>query len=361
MSGSASGPTVLVLAPEPGAISPATPLLGLPIARRTALAASRAGFTRVVFEDTPACDLRSILAGTGAEISIPGSDSEVASGVSPTLVLPAAALLLPSALRSLVSVSDSGGGLTAERAPSLFFLRSSADLPAAQRWLLQSLVKDEEGFMSRHVERRISLAISRRLCRTPITPNAVTLVSVGIGLAGAVCFLSPRPGAEFAGSLLFLLHSILDGCDGELARLKFQESRFGGVLDFWGDNVVHSAVFAAIAIGWCASVGAAWPLAAGAAAVAGTLCSAAFVYRRSMEGKEARAAQFTSVSRRPATRLSRIADTLARRDFIYLIVLLSAFGKAHWFLVLAAIGAPLFFLALVVIDAAGRRLGRSFS
>jgi hypothetical protein len=42
-------------------------------------------------------------------------------------------------------------------------------------------------------------------------------------------------------------------------------------------------------------------------------------------------------------------------------VLLSAFGKAHWFLALAAIGAPLFFLALVVIDAAGRRLGRSFS
>ena len=28
----------------------------------------------------------------------------------------------------------------------------------------------------------------------------------------------------------------LDGCDGELARLKFKESRWGGLLDFWGDN-----------------------------------------------------------------------------------------------------------------------------
>ena len=51
-----------------------------------------------------------------------------------------------------------------------------------------------------------------------------------------------------------------------------------------------------------------------------------------------RSPQFTSVSRGPGTRLSRMADALARRDFIYVVVVLSAFGKAHWFLVMAAIG-----------------------
>jgi hypothetical protein len=56
--------------------------------------------------------------------------------------------------------------------------------------------------------------------------------------------------------------------------------------------------------------------------------------------------------------LSRLADMLARRDFIYLVVLLSAFGRARWFLGLAAIGAPAFFLTLLVIEASGRRLGR---
>jgi hypothetical protein len=71
--------------------------------------------------------------------------------------------------------------------------------------------------------------------------------------------------------------------------------------------------------------------------------------------------QFTSVTSGPSTRISRVADALARRDFIYLVVILSAFGKAHWFLVLAAIGAPLFFIALVAIEVSGRRLGRSFS
>jgi len=155
----------------------------------------------------------------------------------------------------------------------------------------------------------------------------------------------------------FLAHSILDGCDGELARLEFKESRFGGVLDFWGDNVVHVAVFVAIGIGWARTTGASWPLALAAAAALGTLASASFVYATTMSPAAAagRAAGvqgplFTSVTRGAASRASRVADALARRDFIYLVVLLSAFGKARWFLVLAAIGSPAFFAVLLFVS-----------
>ena len=108
---------------------------------------------------------------------------------------------------------------------------SPDDRRRAEKWLLSGLVKDTEGFMSRHFERKISLAVSRVLSATSVTPNQMTLVSVVIGIAGAFFFLSSRPALQTVGALLFLLHSILDGCDGELARLKFQESRFGGVLD----------------------------------------------------------------------------------------------------------------------------------
>jgi len=353
---------LLVLAPpvtegEKG-ISPATPLLGLPIARRIALAAARAGM-QAVFEQPAGTDLSPILEGTGARVIARSSDPEPAS--ARTVLLQPGVLPQARWLESLVS----GEPAVAPRADAAgsFSIRSTADLPRAERWLLSSLVKDDEGFMSRHVERRISLAISRRLAATPVTPNAMTIVSVLVGLAGAAFFLSPRPALQFTGALLFLLHSILDGCDGELARLKFQESRFGGVLDFWGDNVVHAAVFACMAVGWSRSgtLSPVWPVAAGLAAVGGTLLSAAFVYRFAMQGRERTAPQFTSVSRAPGTRLSRMADALARRDFIYLVVVLSAFGKAHWFLVMAAIGAPAFFLALVAIDLSTRRLGRSYS
>jgi phosphatidylglycerophosphate synthase len=237
---------------------------------------------------------------------------------------------------------------------------SGSDLPSAEAFLLRGLIKDDEGFMSRHVERKISLGVSRRLAGTAVTPNGMTLISVGVGLAGAPFFLSSRPGMQTIGALLFLLHSILDGCDGELARLKLQESRWGGLLDFWGDNLVHVAVFAAIAAGWSRAIGEPWPLALGAAAVMGTLLSAFFVYRHTMmQPKEG--PLFTSVTGSDRTRLARVANALSRRDFIYLVLILSAFGKAHWFLVLAAAGAPIFFLVLVGIALGQRRLSRSVS
>jgi 1L-myo-inositol 1-phosphate cytidylyltransferase / CDP-L-myo-inositol myo-inositolphosphotransferase len=357
---------VLASREEEEGVSLATPLLGVPIARRIALAASRAGF-QAVFEQPPGAPLAPLLEGTGARV-IPRSSDPGPSEPGPARTVLLQPGILPQSrwLESLVR-----GGPAAEEpsdTPGSFAIRSAADLPRAERWLLASLVKDDEGFMSRHVERRISLAISRRLAATSVTPNAMTVASVLVGLAGASFFVSPRSALQFTGALLFLLHSILDGCDGELARLKFQESRFGGVLDFWGDNVVHAAVFGCIAVGWSRSGAAGtWPAVAGIAAVAGTLLSAAFVYRYAMQGRdrdrdrETTSPQFRSVSRAPATRLSRMADALARRDFIYLVVVLSAFGKAHWFLVMAAIGAPAFFLALVAIDLSSRRLGRSYS
>jgi phosphatidylglycerophosphate synthase len=223
------------------------------------------------------------------------------------------------------------------------------DVSKAEDWLLHSLVKETESFMSRHVERRISLAITRRLASTRMTPNAMTLVSLAVGLIGAPFFLSSGPGWHLTGALLVLSHSILDGCDGELARLKFLESRWGGLLDFWGDNIVHVAVFMCMAIGWSRASLALGPLLVGGVAVAGTVLIACVVYRHTMQGKATDVPLFTSVVRTRASGLSRLADMLAHRDFIYLIVLLAAVGKVPWFLMLTAVGGPIFLLMLLWI------------
>jgi hypothetical protein len=42
-------------------------------------------------------------------------------------------------------------------------------------------------------------------------------------------------------------------------------------------------------------------------------------------------------------------DAASRRDFIYLVLFLALFGKSNWFLVLAAAGAPIFFLLLLLL------------
>jgi phosphatidylglycerophosphate synthase len=215
--------------------------------------------------------------------------------------------------------------------------------------LLRRLVKDTDGFMARHVERPISLRIARRLAFTAITPNQITLLSVGIGLSGALFFLCSQWVCQTVGALLFLAHSILDGCDGELARLKFQETRLGGIIDYWGDNVVHIAVFGCMAIGWTLSVGALWPSLLGVAAALGNLGSAWLVYWRVMRPKKDDGPLFTSVVAAPGQSLARMLDAASRRDFIYLVVILALFGKSNWFLVLAAVGAPIFFLLLLFL------------
>jgi 1L-myo-inositol 1-phosphate cytidylyltransferase / CDP-L-myo-inositol myo-inositolphosphotransferase len=226
-------------------------------------------------------------------------------------------------------------------------VETPADVRAAERRLLRSLVKDTDGFMARHVERPISLAISRRLAGTPITPNQMSLISIVVGICGAPFFLSSRPLLQTIGALLFLAHSILDGCDGELARLKFQQSRWGGILDFWGDNVVHVVIFACMAIGWSLAAGSLWPLALGAGAVLGTLGSAGFVYWRVMRFKDGGDTLFTSVSDSPEGPLTRLLDSASRRDFIYLVILLALFGRSNWFLVMAGIGAPIYFILVL--------------
>ena len=231
---------------------------------------------------------------------------------------------------------------------------SPIDVDVAEWRLLRGLVKDTDGFMARHVERPISLRIVRRLARTAITPNQITLFSVAVGLAGASFFLSTLWQLQTAGALLFLAHSILDGCDGELARLRFQQTRLGGVIDYWGDNVVHIVTFVCMAIGWSLSIAVAWPLLLGAAAALGNLGSAGFVYWRTMRPKDDSGPLFTSVSTAPDHGLARLLDAASRRDFIYLVVILALFGKSNWFLVLAAVGAPIFFFLLMFLAARER-------
>ncbi|HTY41103.1 MAG TPA: CDP-alcohol phosphatidyltransferase family protein [Thermoanaerobaculia bacterium] len=334
-----AGPVLALHAPDGPGLPPETMLLGLPLARRTVLAAARSGFSRVVVVGAPPA-LAAALEGSSAEL--------VAASPAGAVRLPWNVVVHRKGLQALAAGAAPGGVAVA----------SAADRPRAEKYLLRGLIKDEEGFMSRYFDRAISLAISRRLAPTRITPNQMTFVAVGIGLLGAPFFLWSRPAIQVVGGLLFLLHSIVDGCDGELARLKFQESRDGGILDFWGDNVVHVAVFGAMGLGLARSTGRTWPLWCGLSAVVFTGISAWYVYRRTMIGPK-EGPLYTSVATVEQTQLSKVADAVSRRDFIYLILIMSAFGVADWFVVSSAVIIPVYFLALLAVAWNDRRAARS--
>jgi len=390
---------VIVLLPDPG-VSTQKPtfgesgdvtVLGLGLARRTALAARRAGYNQVYFQvrhhaapqGIPAIsDWRSLADGFALQprplIIVHGAVLAESDWLEKLIdVYPAPAnwaaiphkmiVLAAPAVKDAIAVLEADNGaydLTSVQQRLTQSFGAPVAIPAAidplvvttpvdvndAEWrLLRQLVKDTDGFMARHVERPISLRIARRLASTGITPNQITSLSVGIGLSGALFFLCSQWVCQTIGALLFLAHSILDGCDGELARLKFQESRFGGIIDYWGDNVVHIAVFGCIAISWALSIEALWPLLLGVAAALGNLASAWLVYWRVMRPKKDDGPLFTSVVTVPDQSLARMLDAASRRDFIYLAVILALFGKSTWFLVLAAVGAPLFFLLLLFL------------
>ncbi|WP_457556063.1 NTP transferase domain-containing protein [Candidatus Pyrohabitans sp.] len=102
------------------------------------------------------------------------------------------------------------------------------ELRRAEEMLLRSLIKPVDGFVSRYINRRISLRISRRLVDTPVTPNAISIFSFLLGALAGGLFAY---GYAALGGIMAQVSSIIDGCDGEIARLRGVASPYGAFLD----------------------------------------------------------------------------------------------------------------------------------
>ncbi len=85
-----------------------------------------------------------------------------------------------------------------------------------------------DGFISRHINRKLSEPVARMLARTRLTPNQASWGAFGIAF---LSFISFTLGQNIIGDLLAQLSSVVDGIDGSLARLKGMSSAFGGFLD----------------------------------------------------------------------------------------------------------------------------------
>ena len=219
----------------------------------------------------------------------------------------------------------------------------------------EPFAKDTDGFFARQFDRKISGAISRRLVKTPITPNQITVFVTLLGVGAGWLMMQRGYAAKVGGSLVFLLTSILDGCDGEVARAKQMTSRLGGWLDLWGDNIVHLAVFYGLGLGLYRDTESLIYLKLGWAAVWGTLVSATLA---SVQMRRKGQDSFTSVSGGDADlaqapgwkrRLVAASDALARRDFIYGVVVLAFINRLTWFMWACAVGSIIYACVLAVL------------
>jgi len=121
---------------------------------------------------------------------------------------------------------------------------------AAEDAVFADLLRGDLGFVARHINKKISFRITRDyLCHWPFTPNQVTLGAGAIGLIGCLLIATGSRTGIVLGFLLAQLQSILDGCDGELARVRFQQTAIGEWLDTVVDDALNIALTASVGIG----------------------------------------------------------------------------------------------------------------
>lgn len=246
--------------------------------------------------------------------------------------------------------SSDAGTLAAVGVPECLWqrVRTEQDRLAAERKLDAWLVKPTDGIFARF-NRRISIPISRQLIRFPITPNMVSIFTLGVSLLSGILFAMGGYLNMLGGALVGLFASILDGCDGEVARLKLQESAFGCWLETVCDYLYYLFMFVGMTIGLLRTSGAHVYLYLGYVLAFGAVMS--FVTTAMQRRRLAAAGRPEQLlknwhkeaerrSANPLLYLARHTEFIVRRCFLpYAILFFAAFRIVPAAFILAAVGA----------------------
>ncbi|MFH0900910.1 MAG: CDP-alcohol phosphatidyltransferase family protein [Pseudomonadota bacterium] len=239
--------------------APRTTIAGLTVLDRNAAVLFRAGIRRLLVvgneDDKLVVRFPRPTPGTTVEHLATVEDA-MAIAAGPVAIASCESIYDPAQVRLTIATVDAsrhlatatataiGAAAAAAAEPRLVVLsqlhdvRTPAACQEAERLLFRSLRKPVDGWVSRNINRYLSLSVTRFLVKTSVTPNQLTIVTSLIGALGVWLVLRSTWTSVAAGAVLVQLQSVLDGCDGEVARLKFQSSRFGE----WLDNVLDDFV-----------------------------------------------------------------------------------------------------------------------
>lgn len=87
--------------------------------------------------------------------------------------------------------------------------------------------------------------VATALARRGVTGNALTGIGLGVG---ALCLLAVAFGLNALGLVLWLVNRLLDGLDGEVARLRGEDSELGAFVDVVADFVLYGGFLVALAV-----------------------------------------------------------------------------------------------------------------
>jgi len=123
------------------------------------------------------------------------------------------------------------------------------DLSPQERLTSQKILMGTDAWIARNINKRISLPISIHLARWGVTPNQITTFNILLGILAAAVASQGGYLHFLMGGLLFQLVSIIDGCDGEVAKLNDCSTRFGSLFDTIGDNLSFVLFIVGVTLG----------------------------------------------------------------------------------------------------------------
>jgi phosphatidylglycerophosphate synthase len=253
-----------------------------------------------------------------------------------------------ASLPSGVDVSHGSGRLVLP-------LADPDDVARAEQTIKRASYKETDNTLARF-NRRMSLPISIALIRTPLTANQLSVALVALGFYAAWLFSLGRYGTGILAAFLSLAASVLDGCDGEIARLKYQESALGCWIETVGDYSYYLAIFVGLTVGAVQQTGWESFYWVGAIALAGTLVTfGLLIYLRSRitagEPTKLHAIARARFKSEPTvwTRIIwRISFVATRSAMPYGIMALALVNLLPLVVVLAAIGSNTYWISLVL-------------
>jgi CDP-L-myo-inositol myo-inositolphosphotransferase len=119
------------------------------------------------------------------------------------------------------------------------------DLRQARRLTRASLPKDGDGPVSRYLNRPVSTRFSLWFSPARLSPDLVSWIAFLFGLLAAA---SLAAGLAVVGGILAQVTSVLDGMDGEAARLQMRATPQGALLDGVLDRVTDTAILAGLGL-----------------------------------------------------------------------------------------------------------------
>ena len=111
--------------------------------------------------------------------------------------------------------------------------------------------EDTEEWLDVHFTRPIGLAFALLWEKLGVHPNAITIVSIFLGVGAGFMFYYPDLEHNVYGVLLLMFANFCDSTDGQLARLTGKKTLIGRMLDGFSGDLWFLAIYLAIAFRLC--------------------------------------------------------------------------------------------------------------